>query len=374
MLVDHPLFDKAGILAGMNALDGYWYGHIAANGYFFDPNGPSSIVFFPSYPLLGRAVMVLSRLSPQVALLVVSNACFLAALIFFDRYLRRDSEDRSRIRTYALLSLALFPVSFFFRMAYTESLFLLLTILAMYGIRYQWPMICIALIIGLATATRAVGVALLAPFFLHLWRQSTGKMLRTGVFQALLPRALVLFPLALSGLIGFMLYQARTFKNPLAFSQAQSAWHMRDAASGVLPRLRDLITLEPIRSVYTPSSPCYWGNGKPPNEPFLGLQFANPIFFLVVAGLIALGTYMRWLTLPEVALGLLLLLIPYVLQSGRMCMTSQARFTSIIFPAYIVLGHLLWRLPKLVSVYLLISSAILLAIYSMFFSLWYWFF
>ena len=38
------------------AWDSGWYFDIARQGYYFNPNGESSIAFFPLYPLLMRAV------------------------------------------------------------------------------------------------------------------------------------------------------------------------------------------------------------------------------------------------------------------------------------------------------------------------------
>ena len=53
-------------------------------------------------------------------------------------------------------------------MAYTEALFLFLTILCLYGMERRWPLVVIALLIGLTTAARLVGVALIPPFILHV--------------------------------------------------------------------------------------------------------------------------------------------------------------------------------------------------------------
>jgi hypothetical protein len=55
-------------------------------------------------------------------------------------------------------------------------------------------------------------------------------------------------------------------------------------------------------------------------------------------------------------------------------MASQDRYASVVFPAYIVMGHLPAHLPKLVSGYLLFCSGLLMGAYAALFSLWYFFF
>ena len=56
----------------------------------------------------------------QIASLVVSNCCLIAAAVVFDRLLRLDYKETTRRR--ALMFLMFNPVSFFFSCAYTELL------------------------------------------------------------------------------------------------------------------------------------------------------------------------------------------------------------------------------------------------------------
>jgi hypothetical protein len=70
----------------------------------------------------------------------------------------------------------------------------------------------------------------------------------------------------------------------------------------------------------------------------------------------------------------MLLLIPLWLQAGRTCMFSQARFAAVIFPVYIVLGHLAIRWGMVVTAAFLSVCAVLLCLYSAMFASWYWFF
>jgi hypothetical protein len=67
-------------------------------------------------------------------------------------------------------------------------------------------------------------------------------------------------------------------------------------------------------------------------------------------------------------------LIPYVLQADRACMAAEARYASSVFPAYLVVGQILTRLPGPLASALLALSAVTLAVYSAMFVSWYWFY
>ena len=57
-----------------------------------------------------------------------------------------------------------------------------------------------------------------------------------------------------------------------------------------------------------------------------------------------------------------------------MCMASMARFTSVAFPIYLVIGNLLWRMPAPLAAGLLSISSLLLGIYTALFAASYPFF
>ncbi|MGA7992580.1 MAG: hypothetical protein WCC53_14165, partial [Thermoanaerobaculia bacterium] len=111
-------------------LDSGWYGDIARNGYPPPPppGAESSHAFFPLYPMTGRALRLLTGLDPLWALSLVSWLCFLVALPLF------ADEVRARLGPARvagpLAFLLLYPVAFFYAAAYTESLYLLLVLLA----------------------------------------------------------------------------------------------------------------------------------------------------------------------------------------------------------------------------------------------------
>jgi hypothetical protein len=104
------------------------------------------------------------------------------------------------------------------------------------------------------------------------------------------------------------------------------------------------------------------------------MMFANPIYLLLTGALLFLGAWRNWLNRQELLVGALLLLIPYALQGHRTCMAAQARFASVVFPAYFVLGEILARLPAWLSAPILVFSGSLMALYAAMFSLWYWYY
>ena len=346
-----------GLSTALENYDARFYTEIARDGYFYDPTRGSTVALFPAYPMVGRAVAAVTRLPTVVAMLLVSNACFLASLALLWFYAHaRWATAAPEPADWAVLSAALLPTGCFFRLSYSESAFFLISLLAMYGIERRWPASRVALLVGLATATRPVGIALLAPLALYTWREPGSRRAR---MLGLAWHSSV----GCWGLIAYMIYQHAAFGEGLAFAKTQQHWGYRHAASAV-ERVAALARLEPIGSVYEPSSAGYWAMRDPEAIPWFSVQFANPIYFLGAGALIALGGWRRWLSAYDVLLGALLLLIPYVTRAYEMQMSSMARFATVVFPVYLVLGRLLACLPFAMAAALLSLSVFFLAAYA----------
>ncbi|HEV3022559.1 MAG TPA: hypothetical protein VGX76_08825 [Pirellulales bacterium] len=112
--------------------------------------------------------------------------------------------------------------------------------------------VAVAAIVGLATAARPVGIALVAPFAMYLRNEAC-------TLREFLRRAAWLLPLACWGLAAFMIYQQAAFGDPLAFARAQSEWRQTEPPESLVERVVDLLTLRPVRAVYDSSSACFWG-------------------------------------------------------------------------------------------------------------------
>lgn len=183
--------------------DGFWYRFIAAHGYG-PPTPDIAAAFFPVYPLLVRALRFVVR-DWQVASLLVSNGCLIAASLLLPRLLRRDYDERVCRR--AITFLMFNPVSFFLSAAYTESTFLLLSIGALLAARQnKWLLASICG--GCLSATRAPGLIIGAPLLAEYavqWRER-GIGIREFVKAKLFWIALV--PAGL-GLYLFYFYKTR---------------------------------------------------------------------------------------------------------------------------------------------------------------------
>jgi hypothetical protein len=350
--------------AAFAAWDGDWNRRIASTGYNFNPNGPSRVVVLPVYPMLGGLLARLTGLDPLLALLLIAHLSLAVAFALAAAYLRqRLPEAPEALTDCVLLSLGLFPPTLFFRMAYTESLFVLLMILFLYGMARQWPLLVLALLVGLATGTRVVGLAFLPPFLLHVWRRSPSLRSRLG-------RLTLCTPLSCWGIVAFMLYTWAAFGRPLAFLEAQQWWRQRPEVP-LSDKLLDLAALEPIWSLLDSDAKLYWGRREDAGLGPFSYGLMEPLFFLLVAVAVLVGARKRWLSASEVLLAAGLLLIAYVGRAHEMGMTCSARYAAVVFPAYLTMGQFLVRLRPLWATGILGLSAMLLGLYSALYTAWY---
>ncbi len=144
----HNAFD------GTDRWDAGWYIRIARDGY----GSYGSAAFYPGYPIAMRAVWPLVGGDGLGAALLVSNAAFLLSLLVFHQ-LTSEEYDVATARR-AVVLLAAFPTAFFFMAPYSESLFLLLSLIAFREARRnRWGTSAAA---GAAAAfTRSLGIVLL---------------------------------------------------------------------------------------------------------------------------------------------------------------------------------------------------------------------
>jgi Mannosyltransferase (PIG-V) len=148
---------------GTDRWDAGWFERIAREGY--DPSDASA-AFFPGYPLAIRAITIALPLGETGAATLVSNGAFLAALIVLFALTTFEFSVSMAKRT--VLLLACFPASFFFLSPYSESLFLLASLLCFWWARRgRWRAAAAAGF--LAAATRSVGVLLVPALLVEAW-------------------------------------------------------------------------------------------------------------------------------------------------------------------------------------------------------------
>lgn len=193
------------------------YQQIAARGYDYAPDAPSSVAFFPLYPLLMRYA---DRLVPGpgdvFASLLVTHLALLAAAFYVFMIVRADASETIAFRT--LFFLLLFPSAWFFAAAYPEALLLLGIAGCLYHARRgHW--VLAGLFAILAGLTKLTGVLLFVPLLLEMARQRALPGMERADRRAWL--GAVLAPLGTLGYLGWLQWKFGDFR---VFFEAQENW------------------------------------------------------------------------------------------------------------------------------------------------------
>lgn len=317
-LLHHSLNYSLG--STVHTLFSYWYQWdtvhyttIAASGY---PNA-NETAFFPLYPLLIRAVMLVVRHALPSALLV-SDAAGLGLLIVFYRLVEMDFGSERAWRS--VLYLAVFPTAFFFAAAYTESLFLFLVLFSFYFMRrgHWWFAGLAAFFAGL---TRATAVALFIPFCFEYLRQHD--------FQWRKFRLDILSCLGiLGGILVFMLYCYHRFHDPLAFSHGEQAlWGRRLVlpGDGFLLSIHVIATMA-ILTFYTMHN-------------VINLSFGLCALILLVLAFVGPWKFAKkdW-SYPLYGVVVYLFAICLPIPGSAAPLDSLDRYVLVIFPIFVVLA------------------------------------
>ncbi len=200
--------------------DGVWFRDIATHGYeYARDGGQHSVAFFPLYPaIVALAVHVGFAFAPAAT--IASNAFFLAMLVVAYGWTRE--RHGVVVARFTVATLALLPVSIFGSVAYSESLFLLLTTLALRdadrGHRLRAGMWA-----ALASATRLAGLGLAFAFVLDALRRRND--LRAWLAAAIAPL----------GAVAYIAYQQFRFGDALAFVHTQVGWRKLGFTSTAWP-------------------------------------------------------------------------------------------------------------------------------------------
>lgn len=189
--------------------DGVHYTQIAQNGY-----GYAQQAFFPLYPQLIRQSSGIN-VPPQARGVAISLISFAVGLVFFARLVSLD--EPAPVVRFTLLALLFFPVSFYFGFVYTEGLFFMLLILAIYCGRTRRFWLA-GLFGALAAYTRLVGIFILPVLIIEWWIQ-VKTLDRKSQIISLLP--ILFVPL---GLFSFTQFLQQTTGDPLAFIHVQSSF------------------------------------------------------------------------------------------------------------------------------------------------------
>jgi hypothetical protein len=326
------------------AWDSGWYWDIAVRGYYYYPDRPSSLAFFPLYPMLMRAAAWPFGGGPSATFwagIVVSWLSLFGGLVLLHRYTVALTGDRN-VAGRTVLILLVFPFSFYFLRIYTESLFLLLTIGAFYAAHRQaWWLAGVAG--ALAALTRPNGILIVLPLAI----MAIGG---AGSLRVVIERWAKLTPIPLA-LGAFCVFSYSLAEDPLAWLNAQQHWNY---AIDRLPHRHLLRTFSAIEEHGLSAE-----LRRSANAPVEFLYTVVTMIFLATVPFI-----WRRLGAASAVYVAVSLLIP---MSGT-TFEGMGRYASVLFPAFIIAGTI--RSRGLFES-LVVLSCVLLALCTILFVGWY---
>ena len=175
--LDQPHLDSglSGLLLGpWQRFDTQRYQRIAQEGYAHEEDS----VFPPLYPLAARGLGEVFGGGPTANLLaatLISNAAFLGLLLLFYRVVAVELGPRFSPR--ALVYLAFFPTGFFLLAPYSEALFILLALGAIWAVRGNGRFLLAGILGFFASLTRLTGWVLVVPLAYEWWVQGGRELL-----------------------------------------------------------------------------------------------------------------------------------------------------------------------------------------------------
>lgn len=194
--------------------DGNHYIGLIENWYVNEGDPRLHIVFFPLYPAICRLMHLATGISAEACAFTVSNAAFLGCGYLIFRLTEITYGPKTAFR--ALWFMNLSPLTLFCSITYTESVFMLTTLGAVYFARRR--MFIPAVIMGALSAnSRMVGMATAIPIFYEMLAAVDKKTVKS--YLACVLRVL---PVAL-GLIAYLLLNYQVTGHPFTFMEYQSS-------------------------------------------------------------------------------------------------------------------------------------------------------
>ena len=390
------VFDPPGVTRGFGWLgnllaapaarwDGAWYLVIAHYGYRPDLGAYTSsrTAFFPLYPL-GLSAIAHLGVPPMLAGVLLSLGAFALALYGIHRLtaleLARAGEDKDpagsgEVARLAVIVTAFAPMAFFFSAVYSESLYLALSVGVFWCARQgRWAWV--GALGALAAATRSAGVVLLlpaamlylygpredlAPDFLAVARWRPRYRLRRDVlWLGLVPAGLALYMgyLALSGGDALMPFHAQDVWSRHFAGPYGGVW---DGIKAAFAGARQLLSFQG-RHVYFPAAG---------GSPFISAGHNLLLLAFLAAAVPAIVGVLRMLPLAYGVYVLAALALPLSYPVAPQPLMSLPRFLVVLFPLSIWLAAWLAAHPRAQRP-VLVSSAVLMALFVAQFATWHW--
>lgn len=288
-----------------------WYLGVAVDGYEWHParsTQQQNIAFFPMYPMLMRYGSLFAARQTMWVGVAISFVAFFLALRYLFRFARATLDEDRAAAGIALL--AAYPFAFFYSAAYTESLFLLMTVAACY--HFERDELKRAALWGLAAGlTRPNGCLLSVPLAFMAIRP-----LWTSGWRPVVPR---MAAAAMPG-IGMLIYSTYIYSltgNPLQWAAQNAAW-------GRVYRGFDALVGERVEFLQQYGLYDYASNRA------LDMLYVAALVFVLAS----VWPVFRRFGLPYAVL-ILVNVLPPLAMGGLL---SMGRVTSVIFPTFLWLG------------------------------------
>lgn len=305
--------------------DGAHYITIAKSGY----QEQFQYAFFPLYPILINIISKITGDFLQSAILISLVSSFLAVNFFYQLV---SIEFDKKYAQKAVLALLFFPMSFYLLTAYTEGLFLLLSVSTFLFARKR-NLFLATITAALASATRPAGVAVVLGFLLYVYLSS--GINRKNWFVLLSPMGILLYCLYLFGQTG----------DPFYFIRAQLHWHSGFALPGsaIFHTFKQLLTAG-----------------------FIANNFRDFLdFIMVIFGASLVFRVWKHLSIDYAIFSIFSLIMPLFSQT----LAATPRYLLTIFPAFMVLAFLK---NQYVMLFYQVFSLMLLVVFAILFVNGYW--
>ena len=344
--------EPPGLLGYWAHWDGAWYSEIATDGY--GARYPASTAFFPLFPMMVRLGASIAG-GPAIWGVGISLLSTLFALFFFYR-IAEHLFDRNAARA-ATLCFALFPTAFFLNAVYTEPMFLVFTTGSVWAGLVRRDLLLAGILGALAAATRNLGVLLLIPLGLE-WLQHRREFGNGGF------AALCLIP---AGLIGYIAFLWGEFGDPLVSFKQQGDYWGRNTTNPI-QTLGDSWTSarEGLQYLLDPATLFL---GASPVPSLAASNTLNLVFLVILVAILIGGLFVLKPGLWMYAF--VLTLIPVLTPSPNFPLMSMPRFMLGAFPLFLILGVLLSRTRAGVTIWLVFSVVLGIALTALF-TTWRW--
>jgi hypothetical protein len=308
--------------------DAGWYGDIALDGYDFKGtfDKQQNIAFFPAFPMLMRAAGYpigaygpgMPKETRMARLLWAGTILSVIAFAWAGSYLwrlARDTIGEARADA-AVALLAAYPFAVFFSAPYTESLFLLGAVGAIYHFRREeWIKAGVwGLIVGLTRPNGCfLSIVLACLIGERMWRERTAA---ARASRLLISKALAAAAAPGIGMLAYSVYVYRVTGDPFGWARLHEAWGRSYSGLAPVERAYGWLTDEGLLHVIE-------------GVPFDTLNSLGLIFVLLM-----LWPVLRRLG-PAFAVFVLVNAIPPMLAGGVM---SMGRLTATLFPVFLALA------------------------------------